>query len=111
MPDDALPASDDIAPASYSQGGGAPADEDIVAPPRKPSNVRRGSRTASSATRRSRDAVGSSQDPADTDSPAEDSPTRSGPSRRPTWRELSISPDDVPVDEALRRSSGEDDWG
>jgi thiol-disulfide isomerase/thioredoxin len=108
MPDDALPASGDIAPASYSQGGEGPADGDIVAPPRKTSNVRRGSRAASSATRRSRDA-GASQDPSDPDSPAEDSPTRSGPSRRPTWRELSISPDDVPVDEALRRSSGEDD--
>ncbi len=108
IPDDALPASGDIAPASYSQGGEAPADGDIVAPPRKTSNVRRGSRAASSAARRSRDA-GASQDPSDPDSPAEDSPTRSGPSRRPTWRELSISPDDVPVDEALRRSSGEDD--
>ena len=109
MPDDALPASGDIAPASYSQGGGAPADGDIVAPPRKTSNVRRGSRTASTATRAGLAMPASFQDPSDPDSPAEDSPTRSGPSRRPTWRELSISPDDVPVDEALRRSSGEDD--
>ncbi len=108
MPDDALPASGEIAPASYSQGGGAPADGDIVAPPRKTSNVRRGSRTTSTAASRSRDA-GSSQDSLDPDSPAEDRPARSGPSRRPTWRELSISPDDVPVDEALHRSSGEDD--
>ena len=28
------------------------------------------------------------------------------PSRRPTWRELSFSPDDVPVDESIHRAAG-----
>ena len=47
----------------------------------------------------------------DTESPepAEATAPRARSNRRPTWRELSISPDEVPVDEALRRSSGDED--
>ncbi len=46
------------------------------------------------------------QEPAE---PSEPTPPRPRSTRRPTWRELSITPDRVPVDEAVHRSSGAED--
>jgi peroxiredoxin len=50
----------------------------------------------------------SASDPSDSQ-PESDSPdevsTGRGESRRPTWRELSLSPNQVPLDESLRRTS------
>jgi peroxiredoxin len=111
IPDDAFPASAEIARASYSQGGGRSTDDDAAPMPRKPANVRRSPRAATSTANRPRDAVRPSRpDPAaESDESPDDGTSRTRSNRRPTWRELSISPDDVPVDESLRRSSVDDE--
>ena len=108
IPEDALPRSTGIAPASYSRRavGSDGEGEEADATTRKASNVRRRSRTASASSSRPRD-PGASTDPSDPGAPPEDSQPRPRANRRPTWRDLSISPDDVPVDEALHRSSAE----
>ena len=80
--------------------------EEADATARRPANVRRGSRAA--ASRPSDDDPASPADSSETDESAEDNPPPARSTRRPTWRELSIKPEDVPVDEALRRSSGEE---
>jgi peroxiredoxin len=110
IPDDALPPSTDVAPASYARAGDRSAGEAVNATSRKSTNVRRGSRDASPPASRSGD--GGARAPVDAAQPGDPSgegASRPRSSRRPTWRELSIRPDNVPVDEALRRSSGEEE--
>ena len=71
---------------------------------RELSGAARAPRTSTAS--RSRDAVRPVRpDAAETDESSEDGTARARSTRRPTWRELSISPNDVPVDESLRRSS------
>lgn len=99
IPDDAFPATTEVAPASYDRNRGRTDDDEAAATPRKGTTARRNPRTV-----RPR-----SSDASDTNATPDDGATRPRSNRRPTWRELSISPDDVPVDEALRRSSADED--
>jgi hypothetical protein len=110
IPDDAFPPSTDTAPAAYSRAPGRSADEEVNAASRRTANDGRRPRAASPRSGRPRDE--GATDPADaatSGDPSGDAPTRPRSSRRPTWRELSIRPDDVPVDEALRRSSADEE--
>ena len=110
FPDDAFPSSADIGAAYPARNRGRSTVDASAPPPRRTSTARRSQRTTTPTATRSREAVGpNAEDAQDADGPAEDNPPRSRSTRRPTWRELSISPDDVPVDEALRRSSAEEE--
>ena len=107
IPEDALPPSTGIAPASSRETeDGPPARRRRAA--RRPPNVRRGPRPPAAASRPRDGDPASPADSSETDESSEDNPPPPRSTRRPTWRELSISPDNVPVDEALRRSSGEE---
>ena len=97
IPEDALPASTGIARAS---------GEEADATAQRPANPRRRPRAAASRPRD--DDPASAADSSQTDESSEDNPPPARSTRRPTWRELSISPENVPVNEALRRSSGEE---
>jgi Carboxypeptidase regulatory-like domain/AhpC/TSA family len=109
IPEDALSSATDVAPAS-SAGGGEPTTADAADPPiRRSANTRRSPRTASTSASRSRDTGQSNPaDARETNESSDDNAPRPRPNRRPTWRELSISPDDVPVDESVRRSSADE---
>jgi peroxiredoxin len=98
IPDDAFPASREVAPASYARSGAPTDDGTAEAVPRKNTTARRSPRTTRPAP----------ADASETDATPEAGTSRPRSNRRPTWRELSISPDDVPVDEALRRSSADE---
>jgi hypothetical protein len=109
IPDDAFPASMDAAPASRARAGGRSAGGTVDSTSRRSTNARRGSRDATPPASRSLDEEAPAPaDAAESGDSSGDSPPRPRSSRRPTWRELSIRPDSVPVDEALRRSSGEE---
>jgi hypothetical protein len=110
IPDDALPPLTDFSPASHARAGNRSLGEPVNSPSRKSTNVRRGSRDATPPASRSLE--GEAPAPADTEESGDssgDNPPRPRSTRRPTWRELSIRPDSVPVDEALRRSSGDEE--
>jgi thiol-disulfide isomerase/thioredoxin len=106
IPEDAFPRSSGVSPASYSRDGSRPAGS-IDAPARRSSNLRRGTRGALPAATRPSDESRAIDD-SDAGDSSDDSPPRPRSTRRPTWRDVSISPSDVPVDEALRRSSDEE---
>ncbi len=102
----AVESSDGVAPASYSQSGDAADGEHAVIRPRRTQASRPGDRSAPSRSSRSGDRR-ESADTADPGTPADDggAPPVRRTKHHTTWRELAISPNDVPVDEALRRSS------
>jgi thiol-disulfide isomerase/thioredoxin len=89
-------------PGSYAPINLAEPPDDIGPSTSPPQSTRR--RTAPSADR-------TPTPPSDADSAeSADSPAGSGASndpRRPTWRELSHAQPDVPVDESIRRASGD----
>lgn len=98
--------SDGVAPASYSRDGDtdeADGEQAVIRPRRAPAS-RPGDRSASSQSSRPVERRGSA------DAAGEDTaPPVRQKKRKTTWRELAISPDDVPYDEALRRSSMDED--
>lgn len=108
--DAAAESSDGVAPASYSQSGDAADGEQAVIRPRRAQAFQPGDRSVPSRAARSDDRRGSG-DAADPGMPADDggAPPPRRKKHHTTWRELAISPDDVPVDEALRRSSMEEE--
>ena len=111
IPEDVLPAGGGTAPAAYARSGRGESDVDADPPARPSRRVRRGTpATVPSASRSHKSSIPADPNPddatesSDGDPPASTSP----PQRRPTWRELSINSDGVPIDEAVHRSSGED---
>lgn len=112
--DAAVESSDGVAPASYSRNGESDtADgEQAVIRPRRTPTFRPGGRSASSRSARpverrgSADAAGEGAASSTYEGAA---PSGRRKKHKTTWRELAISPDDVPYDEALRRSSLDED--
>ncbi len=108
IPDDVVRAGRGIAPDSHGQtdpigsdGGSEPPSRASQSP-----RVRRGAAPTTPTTIRSRKSYEATE-PAESDESSDGD--RSDPSpqlqRRPTWRELSISPNAVPLDESVRRTS------
>ena len=111
IPEDVLPSGGGITPAAYARTGRGEADGDADPPARPSQKVRRGTPATVPASGRNRKSAVPA-DPGQDDVPATsdaDRPTSGDqPKRRPTWRELSIKSDSVPIDESVRRSSGEE---
>ncbi len=108
IPDEVIPGGRGVAPASYGQSDPLGSDDGSEPSSRSSQSprVRRGGSSTAPTTSRSRQSY-ESKDPAETDESSDGD--RSDPSpqlqRRPTWRELSISPNAVPLDESVRRTS------
>ncbi len=102
--------SDGVAPASYSRDGDEADGEQAVIRPRRAPAFRPGDRSVSSRSARPVERRGSA-DAVDPEMPAGEgaAPPVRRKKHKTTWRELAISPDDVPYDEALRRSSMDED--
>jgi thiol-disulfide isomerase/thioredoxin len=102
MPEDVLPGGRVIAPGSY---GPIVVNESTENKTRNGSPPKAARGSASSRTSRAPQPANDADEPAPNDRPdlsgATDSP------RRPTWRELSRASSDVPVDESIRRASGD----
>ena len=111
IPEEVLPAGGGITPASYGGTGRGESDVDADPPARPSRRVPRGTPAAVPSSSRSRkSSIPADSDPDDASESSDgDRPASSSqPQRRPTWRELSISSDGVPIDESVHRSSGEE---
>ncbi|MHB1559499.1 MAG: carboxypeptidase regulatory-like domain-containing protein [Isosphaeraceae bacterium] len=105
-------ASDGVAPASYSRDGDEVDGERAVIRPRRAPALRPSDRAASSRSARPAEHRGSAEAADESVAPPGDedaAPPVRRKKHKTTWRELAISPDDVPYDEALRRSSMDED--
>jgi thiol-disulfide isomerase/thioredoxin len=115
IPNEVGAAGRSIEPASYGRkepsepDGDGDGDGDVARSSRTGQRPRRGAPSASSKASRSH-ALPAPSGPVDTMEPTdgETAEPSSQPQRRPTWRELSLAPNDVPVDESVRRTSGEE---
>jgi len=113
IPEDVLPSSPGMTRASYGPTAetAASGDRDRDAPARPPNRVRRATPPTTRAPTQSLNSSTPTDPPDAIDSPDDVPSTSSPPPRRPTWRELSLSPNKVPLDEALRRTSVDDQPG
>jgi peroxiredoxin len=110
IPDEVIPPTGGIAPASYARSARGESDVDADSPVRPSQRVRRGTAAKVPPSSRSRKAsIPPDPKPDEAVETPDGDPTDSSsqPLRRPTWRELSINTDGVPVDESVHRSSGE----
>jgi thiol-disulfide isomerase/thioredoxin len=108
IPDDVLQVGRGVAPASYGPSDPMGSDDGSEPPSRASQSPRgrRGVTPTAPTTSRSRKPYEST---APVESEESSDGDRSDPSpqlqRRPTWRELSISPNAIPLDESVRRTS------
>ncbi len=110
IPDDLVSPAGGIAPASYARTARGESAEDSDPPVRVSQRAGRGTAAKVSPSSRSRKAsIPPAPKPDEAVETPDGEPTDSSsqPQRRPTWRELSINTDGVPVDESVHRSSGE----
>ena len=110
IPEDLLQPKGGIRAAAYAKTGRGVSDEDTDPPARKAQRTRRAVAGSPSPANRAREVSQPTEsDSSDTPPSADgDQPeTSTQPQRRPTWRDLGISPDGVPIDESVHRTSGE----
>ncbi len=110
IPDDLIPSRGGIAPATYAKSGRGESGDDGDLTVRPSQRTRRGTPAKANSANRSRKSPLPADPNPDDDagSPESEQPDSGSPSaHRPTWRELSINSDGVPVDESVHRSSAE----
>ncbi len=111
IPEDLIKPAGAFAAASYARGGQGGSDGEARTTARKSQKTRRSTTTSTASASRAR----KSPIPADPESTvampgSEEEQPESGSNsqRRPTWRDLNLRPDGVPIDESVHRSSGEE---
>ncbi len=111
IPEDLIQPAGAFTTASYAKGGQGGSQGESTTPARKPQKNRRSTTaSAASASRARKTPFATEPESADVTPSSDEVQPESGPQsqRRPTWRDLNLKPDGVPIDESVHRSSAEE---